>query len=206
MNFTDLTASSLSQHVRQKDLSATEVVHTFLNNIREKEPEISAFLSVLEESALAQAQAIDKKKKKGLLAGVPLAIKDNILVKGTQTTCASKILEGFVAPYTATAVSRLEEEDAILIGKANLDEFAMGSSTENSAFALTKNPWDTQRVPGGVQWRFGSGSSGRRGSCSPGIGHGGIRPSAGILLRLSRTQTHLRPHFPLRPGGLCLVS
>jgi len=149
MILTSLSLAEIRSLVAAKELKAEEVVRVFLERIEHSEPAIAAFLSVEGEKALDQARAIDRKKDKGSLAGVPIAIKDNILVRGMRTTCGSKILENFIAPYSATVIERLASEDAIFIGKTNLDEFAMGSSTENSAFFVTRNPWDLGRVPGG---------------------------------------------------------
>lgn len=149
MSLTSLTASQLCELVAKREVRAEEIVLAYIDNIEKKEKKISAFITVEAEKALARAKEIDEKKEKGRLAGVPIAIKDNILTKGIRTTCASKILENFIPPYSAAVVRKLEEEDALLLGKTNMDEFAMGSSTENSAFFLTRNPWDLRRVPGG---------------------------------------------------------
>ncbi|SFJ27959.1 aspartyl/glutamyl-tRNA(Asn/Gln) amidotransferase subunit A [Terrisporobacter glycolicus] len=143
----------LVNKIQSKEISCEEVVSYYIKNIKEKENYIDAFILLQEEKALQKAKELDGKIKKGekvgKLAGIPIAIKDNLCTKGVTTTCASKMLEDFVPPYDATVIKKLQEEDAILIGKTNLDEFAMGSSTENSAFKVTKNPIDISRVPGG---------------------------------------------------------
>jgi aspartyl-tRNA(Asn)/glutamyl-tRNA(Gln) amidotransferase subunit A len=143
----------LHQKLINKEITATELVSNYFNVIKNKDKDINAFLTLLEEKAFNEAQQIDSKIQKGeevgLLAGIPYAIKDNILVRGIKTTAGSKILENYVASYNATVVEKLDKEGAILLGKTNLDEFAMGSSTENSAFFTTKNPFDLSRVPGG---------------------------------------------------------
>ena len=143
----------LVNKIQNKEISCEEVVSYYIKNIKEKEKSINAFISLQEDKALKKARELDEKiakgEKIGKLAGIPIAIKDNICTNGVATTCASKMLEDFVPPYDATVIKKLEIEDAILIGKTNLDEFAMGSSTENSAFKITKNPLDQSKVPGG---------------------------------------------------------
>ena len=143
----------LVNKIQNQEVSCVDVVTSYIKSINEKEDLINAFLLLQTDKALEKAKELDERIKKGekvgRLAGIPLAIKDNMCTRGVATTCASKMLEDFVPPYDATVIKKLEEEDAILIGKTNLDEFAMGSSTENSAFKITKNPIDTTRVPGG---------------------------------------------------------
>lgn len=143
----------LVNKIQNKEISCEEVVSYYIKNIKEKEESIKAFISLQEEKALKKAKELDEKiakgEKVGKLSGIPIAIKDNLCTNGVATTCASKMLEDFIPPYDATVIKKLQEEDAILIGKTNLDEFAMGSSTENSAFKITKNPIDKSRVPGG---------------------------------------------------------
>jgi len=132
--------------------SAEELTRKYLKTIKEKDETVHAFLEVYEEDAIKQAQKADLRIKAGtadILTGIPCAIKDNILIKGKRCTAGSKILENYIAPYNAHVIDKLLEQDAVILGKTNLDEFAMGSSTENSYFGLTKNPYDLERVPGG---------------------------------------------------------
>ena len=150
-HYASLTAAQIAAGVRTKAFSAAEVTEAALVRAHELDPKIKAFVTILDDRARAAAKAVDANVAAGKpmkLAGVPVAIKDNLCVDGTRTTCSSKILSNYVPPYTGTAVQRILDEGGIPIGKTNLDEFAMGSSTENSAFFTTRNPWDVQRVPG----------------------------------------------------------
>ncbi|MCX5971409.1 MAG: Asp-tRNA(Asn)/Glu-tRNA(Gln) amidotransferase subunit GatA [Coprothermobacterota bacterium] len=139
--------------LRAGEISSVELVRAALDWIAEADPDLGAFLYVAEARAMARAISIDKARHQGEevgpLAGLPVALKDNMCQRDTPTTCGSRILEGFRSPYDATVVRKLEEAGAVILGKCNMDEFAMGSSTENSAFQQTRNPWDLERVPGG---------------------------------------------------------
>lgn len=153
MEITKLTAIELGTKIRAGEITVEEAVLAELDAISAKDAEYNCYITVLREQALERAREVQKGISEGrytsVLAGVPIAIKDNICTKGVRTTCASKILENFVPPYNATVIDKLEEAGMVVLGKVNMDEFAMGSTTETSYFGATKNPKDTSRVPGG---------------------------------------------------------
>lgn len=147
------TAHELHELLQEKKISAVELTKNIFERIDEKENSVGAFLEITKSQAEETAKKVDEKISRGEkiseLEGIPCAIKDNICTKGIKTTCASKILENFIPPYDAAVITKLKKENPIFIGKVNLDEFAMGGSTENSAYKITKNPYDLERVPGG---------------------------------------------------------
>ncbi|HAN10321.1 MAG TPA: Asp-tRNA(Asn)/Glu-tRNA(Gln) amidotransferase GatCAB subunit A [Clostridiales bacterium] len=153
MELHDKTVHELCDMLDKNETTSVELTKACFKRIKEVEDKVQAFITITEDSALKQAEEKDKKRKNGevigKLHGIPMAIKDNICTEGILTTCGSKMLGNFVPPYTATVVNKLNAEGCILLGKTNMDEFAMGSSTENSHFKKTKNPWDLNRVPGG---------------------------------------------------------
>lgn len=151
-HLTDLTITEAHRLLQRSEVSSVELTQAHLERITALDGTIRAFLTVTAEIALQQARAADQRRRAGEdspLLGVPLAYKDVLTTRGIETTCGSKILKGYRPPYTATAIARLEAQGAVMLGKTNMDEFAMGSSTENSAYQITHNPWDTGRVPGG---------------------------------------------------------
>ncbi len=152
MDITKLTIKEARSLLDSKQISAIELTNTFLDRIKKLDVQVDAYLTICEESALKQASEAQNKIDAGnasLLSGIPLSIKDNMCTEGIKTTCASRMLENFIPPYTATAVDKLNSQNAVVLGKVNLDEFAMGGSTENSAFKKTRNPFNLSRVPGG---------------------------------------------------------
>jgi len=173
----DLTAAQLAAAVAAGETSAVEATRAYLDAIASHDGELQAYNEIYPDQALARAKQLDADraagKSLGLLGGVPVAVKDNLCTTYGRTTCASKYLADFHAPYTATAVAKLEAAGAIVLGKTNLDEFAMGSSTENSGLHVTKNPWDTQRVPGGSSGGSAAAVAGRLCAAALGSDTGG---------------------------------
>ncbi|MEK6665095.1 MAG: Asp-tRNA(Asn)/Glu-tRNA(Gln) amidotransferase subunit GatA [candidate division NC10 bacterium] len=174
------TISELGARYRSGEATPTRVVETYFQRIETLDPQVRAYVTLTRESALARAEAAEKRLKagnpRGPLDGVPLAIKDVICTKGVRTTCSSKILENFVPPYDATVMMRLSAAGAVMLGKTNMDEFAMGSSTENSAFFPTRNPWDLARVPGGS-------SGGSAAAVAAGLAAGALGSDTGGSIR-----------------------
>ena len=148
----DLTAHQSRKLLDRREVSSVELTQAFLDRIEQVEERVKAFVTVTNEVALKQARRADRRIAAGEvlpLTGIPMQLKDNMSTRGIPTTCSSHMLENFVPPYDATVVQKLAAQDAVLVGKGNMDEFAMGSSTETSRFFPTRNPWDLDRVPGG---------------------------------------------------------
>ena len=187
MELLNKSLRELNELIKRKEVKPTEILEELLNRIKETEPKLNAYITVTEEKAREKAEIADKELEKlgedeiPELFGIPLSIKDNINVENVRMTCASKILENFISPYDATVIKKLRERGAIFVGKNNLDEFAMGSSTETSYFGPTKNPWDLERVPGGSSGGSAAAVSARSAIASLGSDTGGsIRQPAAL--------------------------
>src|SRR4051812_12084720 len=153
MSLTDSSAAELIDRLNRGETTSVEITRAYLDSIQANDKQIGAFLRVDADRALRQAAEVDRKRQSklpvGLLAGLPVAVKDVLCDSQSLTTCGSRILADYRPPYDSTVVAKLKAADAVLIGRTNMDEFAMGGSTENSAFQTTRNPWDTSRTPGG---------------------------------------------------------
>ncbi len=210
-DLTQLTVKSTLDLLNSKQISSLELTRAYLDRIENLEPQVLAFITHTPELAIQQAKSADEERARGNpdakpLLGLPVAVKDVLALRDVRCTCGSRILEDFIPPYTATSVQRLLDAGVVVLGKTNTDEFAMGSSTENSAYQTTHNPWDLERVPGGSSGGSAAAVAARFDAGCNGDGYGRFCAPTRFFMRRDRLKTNLWTGFPLWSGSVWIFA
>lgn len=204
MEIYELTVHELLEKLDKKEITKEEILASYQNRINEKEKDVQAFVTKTCEEAKEKLKEVASNTSK--LAGIPIGIKDNICTKGVKTTCSSKMLENFVAPYDATVMEKINEEGMVSLGKLNMDEFAMGGSTEHSYFKKTRNPWNLNKVPGGSSGGSAAAVASRNGALGIRIRHRRKYTSTSIFLWNCWIKTDIWISFSLWTSSICIIS
>ena len=210
MEIYDLTAHELSDLLKKREITDIDITSAILKRIHQIDARVRSYVTITEENALIAARNVHEHRSKGdalpPLAGIPMALKDNFCTRGVRTTCSSRMLENFIPPYSATVVDKLLENSAVLLGKLNMDEFAMGSSTESSYFFPTRNPWDLDRVPGGSSGGSAAAVAAGEAVFALELRYRGFDQTACSLLRYCGDEAHLWIGVPQWCGSLFLIN
>lgn len=204
MEIYEYTVHELLEKLDKKEITKEEILASYQNRINEKEEDVQAFVTITDKEAKEELNKIENNKSK--LAGIPIGIKDNICTKGVKTTCSSRMLENFVAPYDATVMEKINAEGMVSLGKLNMDEFAMGGSTEHSYFKKTKNPWNLNKVPGGSSGGSAAAVASRNGSLGIRIRYRRKYSSTSIFLWNCWTKTYIWVSFTLWSCSVCIIT
>ncbi len=204
MNLSELTVHELIEKLDKKEITSEDITKAYIERIEEKEKDVHAFVTLTTEEAIQKSKNVDRTKSK--FDGIPIGLKDNMCTKGVKTTCSSKILENFISPYDGTVIEKLYEQGIIPLGKTNLDEFAMGSSTEYSAFGTSKNPWNLNKVPGGSSGGSAAAVAANMVPWAIRIRYRWICKTTSFSLRCCRIKTNLWISIKIWTYCICIIT